>query len=62
MKVSPLVNGAPREVGLKRNEARIVQAEPGVYSVLLDGRRGHAGYEAIKWIRIGRSVRWQGTT
>jgi biotin carboxyl carrier protein len=45
MKVSMLVNGAPREVELERSQAQIAQAEPGVYSVLADGRSYEARIE-----------------
>jgi len=45
MKVSLIVNGAAREVELDHSEAQIAQAEPGVYSVLVDGRSYEARIE-----------------
>lgn len=45
MKVSLAVNGQPREVDLEGSGAQIAAVEPGVYSVLLDGRSYEARIE-----------------
>jgi acetyl/propionyl-CoA carboxylase alpha subunit len=45
MKIPMVINGAPREIDLDQSTARIEQAEPGVYSVLVDGRSYEARIE-----------------
>jgi len=52
MKLSLNINGAPREIELDRSAAQIAVVEPGVYSILLDGR----SYEARVEQADGRMV------
>jgi biotin carboxyl carrier protein len=46
MKLSLVINGVAREVDTEHIDAQIVEAEPGLYSVLKDGRSYEARIEA----------------